>query len=88
MESYLREGDEVITCTGCRCEVMTAYFVSRSDDTELSVVGDALREACSYALRFKRFVCETEDPDGMTEEYARHLRQQREDARVMEALNK
>eukprot|EP00969_Alexandrium_andersonii_P042421 1861534-Alexandrium_andersonii.AAC.1 len=81
MESYLREGDEVVTCTGCRCEVMTTYFVSSKDDTELSVPGDALCEACSYALRFKQFVCETEAPDDMPEEYARHLEQQREDAR-------
>eukprot|EP00969_Alexandrium_andersonii_P176155 7788983-Alexandrium_andersonii.AAC.1 len=67
MESYRREGGEVITCTGCRCEATTAYFVSRSDDTELSVVGDALCEACPYA-RLLRFVCETDDPDDMTEE--------------------
>eukprot|EP00969_Alexandrium_andersonii_P042422 1861535-Alexandrium_andersonii.AAC.1 len=81
MDSYLREGGEVVTCTGCCCEAVTAYFAPRKDDTELSVPGDALCEACSYALRFKRFVCETEAPDDMSEEYARHLEQQREDAR-------
>eukprot|EP00969_Alexandrium_andersonii_P170531 7539539-Alexandrium_andersonii.AAC.1 len=26
MESHLREGDEVVACAGCRCEVTTAYF--------------------------------------------------------------
>eukprot|EP00969_Alexandrium_andersonii_P004091 177556-Alexandrium_andersonii.AAC.1 len=44
-------------------------------------------DACSYALRFKRYLSETEAPDDMPEAYARHLEQQREDARAMEALN-
>eukprot|EP00969_Alexandrium_andersonii_P346426 15313743-Alexandrium_andersonii.AAC.1 len=55
MESHLKEGDDFIVCKGCRCEVTTAYFVSGRDDAELSFPRDALREACPYALRFKRF---------------------------------
>eukprot|EP00969_Alexandrium_andersonii_P257421 11380612-Alexandrium_andersonii.AAC.1 len=45
MESYLKEGDDFISCKGCRCEVTTAYFVTDRDDTDLPVPGDALCEA-------------------------------------------
>eukprot|EP00969_Alexandrium_andersonii_P351410 15435381-Alexandrium_andersonii.AAC.1 len=50
MESYLSEADEMATCAGCRCGVTTVYLVSRKDDTDLSQPGDALRDACFYAL--------------------------------------
>eukprot|EP00969_Alexandrium_andersonii_P356107 15445856-Alexandrium_andersonii.AAC.1 len=77
MDSYLSEVDEMVTCTGCYCGVMTAYFVTRRDDAELSQPGDALCDACSYALRFKRYLRETEPPDDTPATYARRLQQQR-----------
>eukprot|EP00969_Alexandrium_andersonii_P132906 5877739-Alexandrium_andersonii.AAC.1 len=89
METCLWEppdGDDFVMCTGCRCEVATAYFATARDETDLSLPGDALCEAYSYALRYKRFLCETEPPDDMPEEYRKHLAQQRQDARAMEEL--
>eukprot|EP00969_Alexandrium_andersonii_P204056 9016461-Alexandrium_andersonii.AAC.1 len=70
METYLREppdGDDFVTCSGCRCEAAAAYFATGQDETDLSLPGDALCEACSYALRHKRFLVETEPPDDMPE---------------------
>eukprot|EP00969_Alexandrium_andersonii_P176805 7817761-Alexandrium_andersonii.AAC.1 len=53
METYLREppdGDDLARCSGCRCEAAEAYFATDQDETDLSLPGDALCEACSYAL--------------------------------------
>eukprot|EP00969_Alexandrium_andersonii_P265560 11735667-Alexandrium_andersonii.AAC.1 len=66
---------------------MSVYAVGPQGDTELAQPGGTLCEACSYALRFKRYRREVEPPGDTPAAYAEHLRQQREDAKAMEAVN-
>eukprot|EP00969_Alexandrium_andersonii_P131812 5829436-Alexandrium_andersonii.AAC.1 len=49
--------------------------------------GDVLCKSCSYALRHKRFLVETQPPDDMPAEYRRHLAEERADALAMGEIN-